>query len=217
MTQALPETGDGSLSQAAYEELVPVLQGKKAVVLGPGLGLHADTVKFARRLMKGLSIPVVVDADALTAMADDMQEFSAGDNSGLVLTPHPGEMARLCGCTVQEAQEDRIKSATELACRTGAVVVLKGARTVTAAPDGRVCINITGNSGMGTGGMGDVLSGIIGALLAQGYRTWEAARLGVCAHGLAADMLAPGRGPWGWTAGDLAAWLPRVWSLPCSN
>ncbi len=213
MTCALPETGDGSPSQAAYDGLIAALKKKRAVVLGPGLGLHTDTREFALRIMKEVDIPVVVDADALTAMAEDMKAFSDKDN--LVLTPHPGEMARLCGCTVQEAQADRIKSATELARGTGAVVVLKGARTVTAAPDGRVCINTTGNSGLGTGGMGDVLSGIIGALLVQGYEPWDAARLGVCAHGLAADLLASGRGPWGWTAGDLVLWLPRVWGIAC--
>ena len=211
MTFAMPETGEGSPSMSAYEETAAMLQGKKAVVLGPGLGLHTDTKEFARGIMKEADIPIVVDADALTAMAEDVKAFS--DKNNLVLTPHPGEMARLCGCTVREAQADRIESASELASRTGAVVVLKGARTVTADPDGRVCINLTGNSGMGTGGMGDVLSGIIGALLAQGYEPWDAARLGVCAHGLAADMLASGRGPYGWTAGELAEWLPRVWGL----
>ena len=214
MTMVLPETGEGSPSQAAFEEIKGALDRKKAVVLGPGLGLHADTVKFTIRFMKEVDIPVVVDADALTAMAGAMDDFSNGSNSHLVLTPHPGEMARLCRCTVPEVQADRIKSASGLASETGAVVVLKGARTVTASPDGRVCINLTGNSGMGAGGMGDVLGGIIGAFLAQGYEPWDAARLGVCAHGLAADMLASGRGPWGWTAGELAEWLPRVWAVP---
>ncbi len=213
MTHALPETGDGTPSLPACEEIVRALDRKKAMVMGPGLGLHADTRELVRRLLKQVDIPVVVDADALTAMAEAMDEFSGGCCGSLVLTPHPGEMARLCGCSVEQVQADRLESALGLAVRTGAVVVLKGARTVTASPDGKICINMTGNSGMGTGGMGDVLSGMIGALLCQGYTPWDAARIGVCAHGLAGDMLASARGPWGWLAGDLAEWLPRVWML----
>ena len=213
MTMGLSETEDGSPSQAAFEEIKNVVDRKKAMVIGPGLGLHAETVNFVIKFLKEIDIPTVVDADALTAMAQNMHEFSGGNNSHLVLTPHPGEMARLCECSVPEVQADRVQSAAQLASMTGAVVVLKGARTVTAAPDGRVCINMTGNSGMGTGGMGDVLGGVIGALIAQGYELWDAARLGVCAHGLAADMLASSQGPWGWTAGKLAEWLPRVWGM----
>ncbi len=213
MTHALPETGDGTPSLGAREDIRRALERKKAMVIGPGLGLHEDTMKLVCALIREVDIPVVVDADALTAMAGEMEGFAAGSCGSLVLTPHPGEMARLCGCSVEQVQADRLDSVRRLAMKTGAVVVLKGARTVTASPEGEICINMTGNSGMGTGGMGDVLSGMIGALLCQGYSPWDAARLGVCAHGLAGDMLASGRGPWGWLAGDLAKWLPRVWML----
>ncbi len=211
MTLGVSETSEGTPSVRAVDEVISFAENKKAAVIGPGLGLLPETQDFTITIIKDLDMPVVADADALTAMASEMDMFSTGDNDNLILTPHPGEMARLMGCSVRDVQSDRIGSARRLAGITGAIVVLKGARTVTAAPDGRTCINLTGNSGMGSGGMGDVLSGIIGALLAQGYKPWDAARIGVCAHGLAGDMLASARGPWGWTAGDLARWLPRVW------
>lgn len=218
MTCGLPETAEGTPSINACDNMKDILQGKKAMVLGPGLGISPETIRFTRRVLLEAAVPMVVDADALTAMAEDMKPFKAAPlPAPMILTPHPGEMARLCDSSVQEIQADRIRAAGELAARTGAIVVLKGARTVTASPDGRICINMSGNPGMGTGGMGDVLSGMAGALLAQGYSAWNAARAGVFAHGMAADMLASSRGPWGWTAMDVAKWLPRVWALAKSD
>ena len=214
MTHGLPETPDGVPSINAYDSMAGIMHGKKAVVLGPGMGITPEALQFTRRVLLDATLPMVVDADALTAMAEDMKPFTGSSlPSSVILTPHPGEMARLFDSGVQEVQADRIQAARELAAMTGATVVLKGARTVIASPDGRICINMSGNAGMGTGGMGDVLSGIAGALLAQGYPAWDAARAGVFAHGMAADMLATSRGPWGWTAMDVAEWLPRTWAL----
>lgn len=216
MTHGLPETAEGNLPADAFDNMYDIVQGKKAMVLGPGLGLSPETMGFARRVLLESTIPAVADADALTAMAEDMRPFLATPFPyPAILTPHPGEMARLCDLTVQEIQSDRIRAARELAASTGATLVLKGARTVVASPDGRISINTSGNSGMATGGMGDVLSGITGALLAQGYSAWDAARAGVFAHGMAADMLASSRGPWGWTAMDVAEALPGTWMRGC--
>ncbi len=214
MTCVLPETTDGTPCQAAWDVFSELIRGKRAVVAGPGMGIDRDATEFARRIVIETEVPVVVDADALTAMVRDMTPFRQKAYAGqLILTPHPGEMARLCGMTTGEVQADRLAAARDLATDTGTVVVLKGARTVTAVPDGRVWINMSGNAGMASGGMGDVLAGITGALAAQGYAPGQAARMAVFAHGKAADMLANGRGPWGWTAGEVAQWLPRVWGL----
>ncbi len=214
MTLGISEADSGEPSEKAVDELVMFAENKKALVIGPGLGIGREAASFVQALVQRVTIPLVADADALTGLADSLDLLKDRKNGAdTVLTPHPGEMARLCKCSVQEVQADRIGKALGLSGDTGAFVVLKGSRTVIAAPDGRVCINTTGNSGMGTGGMGDVLSGMIGALLAQGYEAWEAARIGVCAHGAAADLLASARGPYGWTAGELASWLPRVWGM----
>jgi NAD(P)H-hydrate epimerase len=120
-------------------------------------------------------------------------------------------MARLLGCTIAEVQHDRVAAALSLAHTSKAMVVLKGAGTVIAAPDGKIAINPTGNPGMGSGGMGDILTGIIGGLLAQGYDAWDAARLSVFAHGHASDQLAKVKGRWGYLASEVADWMPQLW------
>ena len=151
----------------------------------------------------------MVDADGLNILAADPTIFEQID-APLVLTPHPGEMARLTGKTVPEVQADRIGMARQLAENRGAVVALKGARTVIAAPDGGVFVNPTGNPGMGTGGTGDVLTGIIGGLLAQGVDPLDATLLGVFVHGLAGDRAAEHVGQPGLVASDLIQELPLI-------
>lgn len=212
MTCPLPETDRGTMSMEALPAIEGLLERKKAVALGPGMGLEADTRELARRLIEEVPLPMVVDADALTALGTSHQLVKRSGRPR-VLTPHPGEMARIAGRSVQEVQMDRPGVARDVARSTGAVVVLKGARTVVASPDGRVSINPTGNPGMGSGGMGDVLTGVIGGLLAQGLAPWDAARAAVYAHGRAADQLSSLKGPWGYTASEVADTLPRVWAL----
>ncbi len=212
MTQPLPETGEGTLSMDALAGIERLLEKKRAVALGPGVGLEAETQELMRHLIRTLPLPMVVDADGLTAIGTDHQLIGSSGYPR-ILTPHPGEMARLTGKSTREIQTDRVGTARELARSTGAIVVLKGARTVTAIPDGRVSVNSTGNPGMGAGGMGDVLTGIMGGLLALGLDPWDAARAAVYAHGMAADQLARVKGPWGYTAQEVADWLPRVWAL----
>ena len=152
----------------------------------------------------------MIDADGLNLLGPRTLESLAGRE--VVLTPHPGEMARLTGQTVAEIQQDRVAAASRFAKKFAVVVVLKGAATVIAGPQGEVAINSTGNSGMGAGGMGDVLSGIISAFIARGgLSCFDAACLGVFSHGRAGDVLVESGMPFGYLASELADGLPDVW------
>ncbi len=212
MTEGLPETPVGEPSYHASEILEELYERKRAVCIGPGLGLSREAEIFCQEVIARCPLPLVIDADALTAVAG-AQEVMRKGTAPRVLTPHPGEMARLLDVSVGEVQEDRIGAARKLAQDNGVFVVLKGYSTVICSPSGKVAINSTGNAGMGSGGMGDCLTGIIGALLAQDYSAWDAARAGVYAHGKAADLLAKTTGPFGYFAGEVADWLPRIWGM----
>jgi NAD(P)H-hydrate epimerase len=170
-------------------QLRALARGKRAVALGPGIATDDAMRDLVRRWAKELPLPMVIDADGLNLLAGavDVLKGAAGPR---LLTPHPGEMARLCDTTTEAVQSDRVGIARTLAARTGAFVALKGARTVIAAPDGRAFINPTGNPGMGTGGTGDVLTGLVGSLLAQGLDPLDALLLGVYCHGRAGDRAA---------------------------
>jgi len=186
-----------------------LLSGKSAVVVGPGIGTHDAAAALVRLLLRDVRVPLLLDADALTCVADDTSVLTRAA-CPLVLTPHPGEMARLIGSDAATVQSDRIGIARSFAAAHGCVLLLKGARTVIASPDGEIWINPTGNPGMASGGMGDVLSGMIGALLAQGLGVAEAARLGAFLHGAAADSVAAARGEIGMLASDVIEALPPV-------
>jgi NAD(P)H-hydrate epimerase len=207
MTAILPDDGAGGLAfadPAPYREL---LDGKDAVLAGPGMGTTPERQELVRWLVRDAGLPLVLDADALNCLAAMPGVRAAGP---LVLTPHPGEMARLVGRDTTAVQADRPAAARALAAELGAVVVLKGARTLTARPDGRLWINLSGNAGLGSGGTGDVLAGVIGSLLAQGYQADEAARLGVFLHGAAADRVAAVRGTTGMIASDVIDEMPAT-------
>lgn len=206
MTAALADR-DG---QVCFDEpaLHTLLENKDAVLIGPGLGTHDDAVRVVRHCLTRTGLPLVVDADALTCVARDL-ELLRPARGRVVLTPHPGEMARLLGCDVAAVQGDRPGRARDFARKHGCVLVLKGARTLIAAPGGELWINPTGNAGMASGGMGDVLAGLIVGLLAQGLDGAEAARLAVYVHGAAADVLANEQGPVGYLASDVARAVPR--------
>jgi len=188
--------------------LAALTAGKAAVVIGPGIGTHADAARSVRWLLEHGDQAVVLDADALTVLARDLGPLRAAGGR-CVLTPHPGEMSRLIGADTAAVQADRVGVARTFAGAHGCTLVLKGARTVIAAADGFVWINPTGNPGMASGGMGDVLAGAIGGLLAQGLPPAEAACLGVHVHGLAADRAAAD-GEIGLLAGDVADELRRA-------
>jgi NAD(P)H-hydrate epimerase len=155
-------------------------------------------------------VPLVLDADALNCLARLDRSSQPRSTAPRVLTPHPGEMSRLAGLSTADVQADRLGVARRVAHEQGSVVVLKGARTITAEPGGRAWINLSGNPGLAAGGTGDVLAGIIGSLLAQGYPATEAAPLGVFLHGFAADRVAEARGMVGMLASDLIDELPAT-------
>jgi NAD(P)H-hydrate epimerase len=184
------ETGQISSENLAPEILSLLMASRTVLAIGPGLGQSAETVKFTTGLLSATRIPTVIDADALNILAAKpvlLAKLAKGRT--LVLTPHPGEMARLTGLTVAEIQADRLETARSFARRLGVTVVLKGARTLIAHPDGRVAVNTTGNPGMAKGGSGDLLTGLIAGLMAQHpAHLAQAVEAAVYLHGLAADL-----------------------------
>ncbi len=207
MTALLPDPTPGHLGPAALEPLLALMQGKSGLAIGPGLGPEPETGELVRELIRSSPLPMVIDADGLNHLAGHLDLLKA-ITSPAVLTPHPGEMARLLETTTATVQKDRMACARNLAAAGRVHVVLKGARTLVAHPDGRLHINPTGNPGMATGGMGDVLTGAIGGLLAQGLAVERAARSAVYLHGAAADTLAGSRGPRGFLAREVMDALP---------
>lgn len=210
MTLPLAEAeGCQALGRRALEEIAAEMTGKTALAVGPGLGRHHETIALVRELVRRSTIPLVLDADGLNAVAHDPESIMVSQ-APLVLTPHPGEMSRLLKCTTQEIQANRLDVAREVADNIGAVVVLKGAQTIIADPDGRAVINTTGNPALAQGGSGDVLTGMIGGFLAQKMAPFDAACLGVYLHGLTADVLAASQGSCGILAGEILLELPTV-------
>jgi hydroxyethylthiazole kinase-like uncharacterized protein yjeF len=212
MTLPLPDRGAGALGPEARVAILARAEKMQVVALGPGLSLAAGAAELARRLLAESPAPVVLDADGLTACAGRADELFAttARRSPLVVTPHVGEMARLTGLQTRAIDADRLDVARRFARAWDAVVVLKGAPTVVAAPDGRATVNATGNPGMATGGMGDVLTGAVAGFIAQGLLPYDAARLAVFVHGLAADLAHGDVGPLGLVAGDVMTRLPRA-------
>ena len=211
MTMPVAADEEGRLRPAAVDEILPAAARCSAMAVGPGLGTGGETAEAIRRLVREATLPLVVDADGLNAFAGRPEEFRLRA-APTVLTPHPVELGRLLGTTAAEIDEDRLAAAREAARVTGAVVLLKGHLSLIAAPDGPVAINPTGNAGMASGGSGDVLTGTVAALLAQGLSAWDAACLGAFVHGVAADLIAAERGPEAIPAGDLAASLPAAFA-----
>ena len=203
------ESIEGTLGIGSDVELLKAAGGMNACIIGPGLSTHYETIQVLRNLIQRLTIPLVVDADGLNALVGSL-DILKKVKAPIVMTPHPGEMARLLGSSSSDVQKDRIGCATDFAMKYKVTLVLKGAGTVIATPDGRVFINSTGNPGMATGGTGDVLSGMIGSLLAQGYTAAQAACLGVYLHGLAGDLAAEEKGEMGMIAGDLIEKIPAA-------
>ncbi|AUS24701.1 NAD(P)H-hydrate dehydratase [Paenibacillus polymyxa] len=197
---------DGEWNADSADELLQLAQARDVLAVGPGLGRFAGDTGWLRRLWEEYSGPLVLDADALNILASAGPELDAwkSRDAAIVLTPHPGEMARLLGISTGEVQRDRITHAREYARTRGVTLVLKGARTVIACPDGATYVNTTGHAGMATGGAGDVLTGIIAGLLAQGLNASQAAAFGVYLHGAAGETAARHRQhPASVVAGDI--------------
>ena len=209
MTFPLPETAESSLSLEAEKEIFRLMEGKSAVAIGPGLSTHGETISLVKRIVARCPLPMVIDADGLNALASDLAALTKCRGRA-ILTPHPGEMARLAGIRNSDVQADRIGAAEAFARKHGCCLVLKGARTVVAEPDGQVHINPTGNAALSSGGSGDVLTGLIAGFLARGWPPGKAAVTGVYLHGLAADRLSEDMGQSGILAGELLDVIPGL-------
>jgi len=214
MTLPLPETTRGSCAAEALADpfLGEMIDSASLLVVGPGMGRHSETTDFIRRLVARVAVPTLIDADGLYAFRGHTDELDGGARP-LVITPHAGEMAGLLGSSPSEVVEDRLEAARDFARRCNLYVVLKGYRTIVAVPDGRVFVNSTGNAAMATAGSGDVLTGIIAALLGQPYLGGFEERLclAVYLHGLAGDIGAEVQGEETLTATDLVSFLPDAW------
>ena len=210
MTLPLYETTEQTLSSSCFKEIEDFSEKVKAIAIGPGLSTHPDTVKLIKKVLLEVDKSMVVDADGINAM--DLKVLSAlsSKESSTILTPHPKELSRLIKKDVKDIQEDRIKTATEIAVSYKIYLVLKGFRTIIAAPDGTVFLNDTGNPGMAKGGSGDVLTGIIGSLLAQGFTPFHSAICGVYIHGLAGDYAAKELTENAMIPTDMIHYLPNV-------
>jgi NAD(P)H-hydrate epimerase len=204
MTEPLTEV-DGAVGAAAVERVLELRHD--VIACGPGLGRGPGVAEFVRGLLERATVPLVLDADAITVLADDPGRLMGREERDVIITPHPGEMARLIGSSIEDLQANRIQVSTDFATTHHVYVVLKGHRTLIATPEGHVFINPTGNPGMATGGSGDVLTGMIAAWLGQLLDAEAACRLAVFLHGAAGDLAEGEEGQIAMTATDLLAHL----------
>ncbi|MDA0587931.1 MAG: NAD(P)H-hydrate dehydratase [Planctomycetota bacterium] len=212
MTIGLSETAAGGVTESAFREILPHLTGKDAIAVGPGLGNNSQVRGLVRRLFVEATSPLVVDADGLNVLAEDFRSGTLAASQGgvRILTPHPGELARLRGSSIADVERDRETAARDFAKQHRVVVVLKGPGTVVTDGD-RIAVNSTGNSGMGTGGSGDVLTGLLTAVVARGGDGFESARLAVWLHGRAGDFAADELSETALIASDLPRFFGAAW------
>jgi NAD(P)H-hydrate epimerase len=209
MTEPVPETETRTIGLEAKDRLLRLAEGKNAVAIGPGLGVHPSTQKLVHELLSSLKLPLVLDADAINALAG-RADVLARAGGPVIVTPHPGELSRLLGVSTDEVLRKRIPLLQDAAGRLNVILVLKMAHTIVASPARDAAIVPTGNPGMATGGTGDVLTGLIAGLLAQGISAGLAARAGAYVHGLAGDLAAARLGQEAMLAGDLLAEAPAA-------
>jgi NAD(P)H-hydrate epimerase len=223
MTEPLAETDAGSISLQALKALEQLAEKKTVLAIGPGISRHEETAELVRKIVLDSEIPIVLDADGLNAFEGQAKDFNrrvrgertetAEKNTTLVLTPHPGEMARLTGLSTQAIQRDRVNVAQSFAKEHGVILVLKGDRTMVANPSGETWVNPTGNPGMATGGTGDILTGIVAGMIAQNPdRAFEAVLAAVYVHGLAGDIARETVGEHSLVATDLVRMLPQAFT-----
>ncbi|MFH1552561.1 MAG: NAD(P)H-hydrate dehydratase [Candidatus Omnitrophota bacterium] len=209
MTLPLAETENHSLSPKAKGSILDFSKKCDVVVIGPGLGGDRQTRILVKELIEEIESPVVLDADGINALEGDLEPLIKR-NSRTVITPHPGEMARLVGKDIESVQSNRIETAKSVAEVTGAIVCLKGHRTVVANPEGMTYINETGNSGMASGGTGDVLTGMIASFIGQGVDDYSATVSAVYLHGMAGDIAAEKKGAFSMIASDILEYMPEA-------
>jgi NAD(P)H-hydrate epimerase len=209
MTVPLAETAQGTIAREALPAIKNLLGTTSACAIGPGMSRYGEAAAVLHQMLECSGIPVVIDADGLNALSQDINVLK-DRQIPIVLTPHPGEMARLTGLTIEEIQTDRLAIARSFAQQWGVTVVLKGSGTVVAYPNGEIFLNLSGNPGMATAGSGDVLCGMITGLIAQGLRPQDAAMVAVHLHGLTGDHVEKTKGQRGMLAGDIIQALPEV-------
>ncbi len=215
MTEPLADSKAGCVTAASVAAILDMRHD--VIACGPGLGRESSVGEFVRALLERSTVPLVLDADALAVLADDPSSLVGREERDVIITPHPGEMARLIGASVDDVQAHRIDVASTFAATRRVYVVLKGHRTIIATPEGRVFINPTGNAGMATGGTGDLLTGMITAWLAQLLDAEAACRLAVFLHGAAGDLAETAEGQVSMTATDVAALLGKALSRLCDE
>jgi NAD(P)H-hydrate epimerase len=209
MVKPFPSTRDGSFSMRALKPILNFVKGQDVVAVGPGLSQNPETQRLIRRLIPKIQIPLVIDADGLNALRGHAGVLRQCRKQ-TILTPHPGEFVRLFGGTLTAETSVRRKRAVEVAKLYGIIMLLKGCRTVVASSDGQVAMNTTGNPGMATGGTGDILTGIIAALIGQKFSLWNSVRFAAYLHGLAGDLAAKKFGEVSLKASDLLDFLSQA-------
>jgi len=210
MTEPLPETDIETLGTISIKRALEIMENRKsALAIGPGISTTEETREFLYEIIRNSNLPMLIDADALTLVAENPKILKEA-KAPIVLTPHPGEMSKLAGISTEEVQDNRVGVSLDFSAKYNVFLVLKGARSIVSTPKGEIFINTTGNAGMASGGMGDVLTGIIGGFLAQRLDPVDACKLGVFAHGLAGDLVAQENGEAGMIARDVANILPKA-------
>ncbi len=212
MTKPLPETDDQTLSEGAFSKIIKFAEKVNCVAIGPGLSRNSGTEKLVNELVVSLDKPMVLDADGINALEGNASILSSV-KAPIVITPHPGEMARLVSLSREAIVKEKEKVAKNFSSKYNVVCVLKGHRTVVAGPGGKAYVNLTGNPGMASGGVGDVLTGMIASFIGQGIRPFDAAKLGVFLHGLAGDLAAKEKGEISLIASDILNKLPQAIKL----
>lgn len=209
VTVPLIEVRKGVIGINNFNKVIEDSNKSDVLAIGPGCGLNAEVGELLKRIIFEVHKPLVIDADGLNALAKNVQ-WLENKKSDIIITPHPGEMSRLCGLTVEEINDNPIDAALNFSREWGVITVLKGSRTIIATPEGEVFININGNPGMATAGSGDVLTGVITSFIAQGFKPIDAAVFGVYIHGMAGDIMAESRGEHGLLAGDIVDGITRA-------
>ncbi len=212
----LEETESGSIAKKAKEKIIEIAQAVDMVVIGPGLSLNEETQELVREVVSTVKKPLLIDGDGLTAISREKASLAKRENP-TVLTPHPGEMARIKGLSSREITENRIDTLREVSRELKAITVLKGAHTLIGYPEGEIFVNMSGNSGMATAGSGDVLTGTIAAMYGLGLNIKEAVRMGVFVHGVAGDLASREKGEDGITAQDILDYLPGAMQMLREN
>jgi len=209
LTIPLEDENKGYITRESIDKILVQLKNVNVAAVGPGLSTEDDVKEAVYSIVKSSKVPIVLDADGINLLAEDLSVLKEL-KAPMIITPHPGEMARLLGTTAKAVQEDRINIARDFSKEWGVITVLKGSKTVVASPEGEIYINTTGNAGMATGGSGDVLTGVIASFIGQGLKPLDAAIAGVYLHGVSGDNIAKRIGEHGLIAGDLVQEIPKV-------